>query len=481
MGVLDGLKPERVFYYFERLSSVPHGSGNTKAVSDICVEIAKELHLRYIQDEWNNVIVFKDASKGHENAEPVILQGHIDMVLAKTEDNPVDLTKEPIELVVDGEWVRANNTTLGGDNMIAVATAFAILEDDSFVHPAIEALFTVDEEVGMIGAHGVDTSCLRGRTLLNLDSEEEGIFTVGCSGGARFHGKMPVTRMGTSESVIEVVVDGLLGGHSGAEIDKGRGMSHRLMARFLYAALDNVEFRLIDMYGGSAGNAIPDKTTCYISIKPQQMENFMTLVAQYDGFYKNELKTSDPGVRLTARKADSDKAPIELEETRNIVKLLNFLPYGIQAMSFEMPGLVQTSLNMGVIEMEESCLNFHYAVRSCIESQKQELLSRMQGLVTMMGGSCEVGGDYPGWEVSTNSKIRRICQEVSTEYMGKEPVVTAIHAGLECGLLISKMPGLDAVSYGPDLRDIHSPRERLNIKSVERMYDMTKMILERLA
>ncbi|MBP5306194.1 MAG: aminoacyl-histidine dipeptidase [Lachnospiraceae bacterium] len=476
---IKSLKPARVFEYFEYLSSVPHGSGNTKAISDLCVKFAKEHGLKYIQDDMNNVIIFKEASKGYENSTPVILQGHLDMVCAKEDDYDIDMAVTPIKLMCDGEFLYADRTSLGGDNIIAVASILSILDDDSVKAPAIEAVFTVDEETGMFGAAALDTSVLKGKTLINLDSEEEGVFTVGCAGGARYNADFPVNREDAfSSKYFEIVIDGLLGGHSGCDIDKERGMSHRLMARLLFDASKHVNLRLVKLFGGKFDNVIPLKTTAVVAIKRKDVDLFLNIVKEYEEIFKNEFKTSDPDIRTTVKEIDCNEKAVNSGDTVKILKLLNILPYGIQNMSMDIKGLVETSLNMGVLDLKDDSLHFSYSVRSSVGSRKEELISRLNTIVELFGGRYEVSGKYPAWEYAKESKIRDLCCKSYKDITGKDAVISATHGGLECGLLIDKIPGLDAVSFGPDLRDVHSVREKLGIKSTERMYELVLKILE---
>ena len=480
MKFTENCKPLSVFKYFELLSSVPHGSGNTKAISDICVDFAKKLGLEYYQDDLNNVIIYKKGSKGKENAEPVIIQGHLDMVCAKNPDDPIDMAKEPIKLVIDGEYLRADNTSLGGDDAIAVAMALAILDDDSLSHPPIEAVFTTDEETGMYGASGLDASRLRGRRMLNIDSEEEGVFTVGCAGGMRTNCEIPVSREKYGDGLVsyEIIISGLLGGHSGGEIDKERGNSNKLMSRFLYNAAVDMPMRLISLEGGTFDNVICGKTTATVAVSGLDADRFEKLAVSYDKIYKNELSTSDPGVTLSFSKSNCKAATVTLPDTMKILKALYISPYGVQNMSMDIKGLVQTSLNLGILKLTEKSIKYSFLIRSSLATQKKELYDRVKTVTELFGGTIKKHSDYPEWEYKKVSPLRDTALEAFRQTYGKEATITATHGGLECGFFSSKLPGLDCISYGPELYDIHSVRERLGIASVGRVYELTCKILE---
>ena len=476
----ENCKPLSVFKFFEELSSVPHGSGNTKAISDLCVEFAKRRGLLCYRDELNNVIIYKDGSAGRENEEPVIIQGHLDMVCAKHPDDPMDMSVEPIKLVIDGDYLRAEKTSLGGDDTIAVAMALAIIDSRSLSHPPIEAVFTTDEETGMFGAAGLDVSRLRGKRILNIDSEEEGVFTAGCSGGMRANCEIPLKREKFGDGLVSytVTVSGLLGGHSGCDIDKERGSSTKLISRFLYKASKFLPLRLIDLQGGEFDNVIPSKTTATVAVSEIDGDRFEKLAAEYDGIYKHEFSVSDPGVTLNVCKSGVKADTATVKDTENLLTALYIMPQGIQNMSSDIKGLVQTSLNMGIIKLEKDCLKYSFAVRSSVLSQKKELLDRIAAITEQAGGSVSTHGEYPGWEYKKVSPLRDAALAAYRDVYGGEAVITATHGGLECGLFADKIPGLDCISYGPELHDIHSVNERLGIASVKRVYDLTCRILE---
>ena len=480
MGVLTGLKPEKVFAYFERLCSVPHGSGNTKIISDLCVGFAKELGLKYRQEACNNVIIWKDGSAGYEKAEPIILQGHIDMVCAKTDDCTKDMAKEGLDLRTDGEWVWADKTSLGGDNGIAVAMILAILADDTLPHPPLEAVFTVDEEVGMDGAFALDCSDLKGKKLMNLDSEEEGVFTVSCAGGLRADCTLPgkLEPLG-SESCFRVTLSGLQGGHSGGDINKGRGSANALMGRVLYSAMEKFPgLRLAAMQGGKFDNVICSRCDAVAAIPAGKAADFELFIREFDAVLKNEYAGCDDGVTLVCAKTD-DIPAVSAETTSVMLHTLLALPQGVEAMNVDFPGLVQTSLNLGVIHLMKDGLHFTYSIRSCIASQKQMLAQRVHAIVEFVGGTVTERSAYPGWQYARESKFRELVLDAYRDITGTEGKIEATHGGLECGLFIEKIPGLDAISLGPELHDVHSVRERLNVPSTERVYELVCEVLRR--
>ena len=480
MAVLAGLKPEKVFEFFEMLCSVPHGSGNTKQISDLCVRFAEERGLRHKQDELNNVIIWKDATPGYENAEPLILQGHIDMVCAFEPDCGIDMKTDGLKLVVDGDWIRAYKTSLGADNGIGVAIAMALLDDDTLRHPRLEALFTTDEETGMFGADGVDLSILEGHNLVNLDSEEEGKLTVSCAGGVRvdctFSADWEETPAGWK--CFEVVIDGLKGGHSGAEIDKGRASATQLMGRFLYRAEKETGLRIALMEGGTFTNVIPLYCRSIVAVPADQAEHFAALCMADEAMFQNEYATADPSLRMKAAPAETAAKVFSAARTRNLLNMLLLAPYGVEAMSMDIHGLVQTSMNLGVVKTGEEGIGLYFSLRSSIGSQKEMLAERLQALCALSGASFCTHDPYPAWAFKKESRLREAMSAACKEVFGREPGITATHGGLECGLFMEKRPDFDCVSLGPDLREVHSVRERLSISSTERLYNIMRSFVE---
>ena len=481
MAALSALKPEKVFYYFEKLCSVPHGSGNTKQISDLCAGFARELGLRYRQDEVNNLVIWKEGSRGYENAAPIILQGHIDMVCAKTEDCAKDMARDGLDVRTDGEWVWADKTSLGGDNGIAVAMILAILSDDTLAHPPIEAVFTVDEEVGMDGAFALDCSDLKGRALLNLDSEEEGVFTVSCAGGVRLDCALDMAQepLPAGMSGYRVTIAGLKGGHSGMNINEGRGNANCLMARTLYSAMERFRsLRVSELAGGQFDNVICLRNDALIALDSTDAAAFEAFIKEFDATLKNEYAGCDDGISLTCEKAEVPSA-VSTVSTTLLLHVLLALPQGVQAMSVDFPGLVQTSLNLGVMHTDEDGVKFTFSVRSSIASQKEMLVQRVRSIVEFAGGTVSERSSYPGWQYDRHSALRARVQEVYHDLTGCEGGIEATHGGLECGLFIEKIPGLDALSMGPELHDVHSVNERLNVASTARVYALVCEILKR--
>ena len=480
--ITANLKPQKVFEYFEKMCSVPHGSGNTKQISDLLAGFARDLGLKYRQDELNNLIVWKDASPDRQGSAPVILQGHMDMVCTKEAWVEKDMAKDGLDLVIDGDWLKANGTSLGGDDGIAVAIAFAILEDNTLSHPPIEVVITVDEEVGMDGAFGIDLSDIKGRRMMNIDSEEEGVVTVSCAGGVRADSFIPAHLMKLEEgyTAFGLTVSGLLGGHSGCEIDKGRGNAVKLMSRVLFAAAERFEgFRLCNIKGGRFDNVICPECDAVAAVPSSAAGDFKAFVNEFDKIFKNEYAAADPGVELKIDPAEAFEAYNELDSIK-IVEALFMLPQGVIEMSRDFKDLPQTSLNLGVITSDADGVHYSNSIRSSITTQKEYVLARVKAVTESKGGTVTTRGTYPGWAYNRDSKFRATLMDVYKKQTGREAAIAATHGGLECGLFIEKLPGLDCLSIGPDMRDIHSSAERLNIPSVERLYSLITAFLAEL-
>lgn len=475
---LAGLQPASVFRYFEEICAIPHGSGNTKQISDYLVSFAKEQGIRYIQDDLNNVILFGDASCGYEDHPTVVLQGHMDMVCEKDADCPINMDTDGLDIDHDDTCVYAKGTTLGGDNGIAVAYALALLADKSIPHPPLEVIITVDEETGMYGAAGIDLSMLKGRTLINLDSEDEGIFTVACAGGARATLKLPVERRAVYGPCVKLTVDGLQGGHSGVEIHKKRANANKVMGELLSRVQNLMPVCITKLEGGAKDNAIPRSCSVTLVALGMYIERINDITAQLEKEIKEQY--DEPEVRIWGDDVDAlGGNALTTEASSQVIAMLNSVPNGVQAWSADIPGLVQTSLNLGVMRLDEE-LRLTFAVRSSVNQEKRDLLEKLKGIADMFNGSYSDTGDYPAWEYKKDSKLRDLMVKIYTEKFGKEPEVVAIHAGLECGLLSDKMPGLDCVSIGPDMHDIHTSRERLEIESTRRTWEFMLDVLKEL-
>ncbi len=475
---LAGLAPASVWGYFEQLCAIPHGSGNTKAISDYLVSFAKERGLRYVQDSLNNVIIFKPGSVGYENHAPVILQGHMDMVCEKDEECPVDMQTQGLDVTHDGEYVFAKGTSLGGDDGVAVAYSLALLASNDIPHPPLEVIFTVDEEVGMEGAADIDVSMLQGRTMLNLDNEEEGVFTVSCAGGIRSALSLPVERRVVYGPCVKLTVEGLQGGHSGVEIHKKRANANKVMGEFLDRVQKLMPLCITKISGGAKDNAIPRSCQVTLVAMGMYIERINDVAAQL----QKELRENYDEPEAVVRGDDVDAMggnALTTESTAKVIALLNAAPNGVQSWSADIEGLVQTSLNLGIVTLDKE-FKMIFAIRSSVNREKMEVLGRLKELAQFYGASTEERGDYPAWEYKKDSDLREKVVSLYTKMYGKAPEVTAIHAGLECGLFGEKLPGLDCISFGPDMKDIHTSKEKLHIASTERVWNFLLYVLKNL-
>ena len=475
---LAGLEPASVFAYFEEICSIPHGSRNTKLISDYLVAFAQKHGIRYFQDELNNVVMFQEGTCGMEDHEPVIIQGHMDMVCEKDEDCPINMDTDGLDVTHDGEYVFARGTTLGGDDGIALAYALAILADKSIPHPPLEVIFTVDEEIGMEGAAGVDLSSLKGRTLINIDSEEEGIFTVSCAGGARGTVSLPVSRHAVYGPCVKLTVEGLQGGHSGVEIHKNRANANKIMGEFLGRVQKLMPLCLTGLSGGSKDNAITRSCTATMVCMGMYIERINDVAEQLQKEVREQYDEPEAVIRGDDVDALGGNA-LSTQDTAKVIALLNAAPNGVQAWSQDIPGLVQTSLNLGVASLGEE-FKMTFAVRSSVNREKVELLNRLRELAAFYDGNYSEMGNYPAWEYKKDSHLRDTMVRIYKDMFAKDPEVVAIHAGLECGLLSEKLPGLDCVSIGPEMHDIHTSRERLGIASTERTWNFLLEVLKAL-
>lgn len=479
--VLEDLKPQAVFKYFEDLTRIPHGSGNEKALSDYLVSFAKEHNLEVIQDSALNVIIKKKATPGYENAPVVILQGHMDMVCEKNIGTDHDFEKDPLKLRIDGDYVYATGTTLGADNGIAVAYAMAVLASTDIPHPALEVLITTEEETGMGGATNLDPKNIEGRMLINIDSEEEGKLLVSCAGGLRDKVRLPIKWEDNCDCFEDysIKIRGLKGGHSGMEINKERGNSNKLMGRILMELLDKAEYRIIALNGGSKNNAIPREMDAIIAIDKEKEEFLKEKIQVLNAVFKNELKATDPEVRIEVEKLNkkADKV-FSKESTLKAVKLLYLIPNGIQSMSVEIPGLVQSSTNLGVVTTNENAVTYDSAVRSSIGTLKEDILLQTVTIAELLGAEVLTESSYPEWQYDSESKIRKLFEKVYKDMNGKEPEIVAIHAGVECGLFKEKFGDIDMISFGPNLYDVHTPDEHASISSIQNMWDYLLAVLK---
>ena len=470
-------QPTNVFKFFLDLTKIPRGSGNTKAVSDYCVEFAKSRNLWYNQDSFNNVIIKKDASEGYENYAPVILQGHLDMVCEKNTDCSIDFEKDALNIETDGEFIFAKGTTLGADDGIAIAYALAILDSDNLEHPPLEVVLTSDEETGMDGAMALDASLLTAKTLLNIDSEQEGIFTVSCAGGLNVTGELKVDFTKESKSGFEITISGLMGGHSGVEIDKKRANANIIAGRLLEKLCETENIRLSSINGGLKHNAIPSE--CNVTIACDN--DIESIISKFEKSVKEEYSLADPNLEIKAKGFTNKTIFIaSFDETKNIASLLANMPDGIYTMSEDIEGLVKTSSNLGILETNKNGLFMLSSVRSSDEAEKESYSEIIKNHMVSHKIIAQKGEEYPAWEYLQNSPLRTTLCKVFEEMYQKAPVTEAIHAGLECGIFCGKIPGLDCVSFGPDIFDIHTPKERLSIKSTERTWKFLIKVLANL-
>ena len=476
-NVLDNLNPSLVFKYFEEISQIPRGSGNEKQISDYLYKFAKDLNLEVIQDDYLNILIRKPATKGYENCPGVILQGHMDMVCEKNKDVDHDFEKDPIELKIVDDMIYANGTTLGADNGIAVAMSLAILASNDLAHPALEVLITSNEEAGMTGAMGLDGSIFNGKYIINLDSEEEGYLLVSCAGGNRSYVTLPLTFKPIAEDkqVLLLEVKGLLGGHSGMDIVKQRANSNVTMGRILNSL--GVEFDLVEVNGGSKNNAIPRECEAKIVVNKDQVDALKNSVSKIEEILKHEFRSTDANLQVVVSESNADKA-LSDDCKSKVILLLNLIPNGIQTQSMEIEGLVESSTNLGVVKTENNIMSFESAVRSSVATLRENINNKTKLIADYVGANFENTDGYPAWEYAKDSKLEQLCIDVYEKLTGKKPIITAIHAGLECGLLLDKMPGCEAISMGPDMFEVHTPNEHLSISSVKNVYEYLLEVLK---
>lgn len=480
MGALSELKPEQVFRYFEEICSIPHTSHHEKELSDYCIRFARERGYDCTQDEMGNVIIIAEATPGYENAEAVIVQGHLDMVGDKIDGCDIDMEKEGPRVYIDDDYIRADGTTLGGDNGIAVAYALALLDatDGSIPHPRVEVVLTVCEEVGLLGAAAMDLSSCQARRMLNIDSEVEGILTAGCAGGRRACCHIPVKRISRTGLSCRLELSGLMGGHSGMEIDKGRANAVILLGRFLMLLKENMSYDLIALNAGVKENVIPKSGSAEILIAPDEKDILQMTIEKFREHMEAEYGKTDPIIHLglAAEKTGTFSA-LDKDSLLRALTAFNLMPNGVQAMSMDLPGLVETSINTGIAELVDDELILRQSIRSSVSSAKELISQRVALLAEQLGGQVDFKGDYPAWPYARTSKLRDQCVAVFKQQYGYEPKIELMHAGLECGIFSGKLPGLDCISFGPNLFDVHTPGEHASISSIARVWEYLKAIL----
>jgi dipeptidase D len=480
-SAIDGLKPEPLWRYFAEVAHIPRGSKNEAAIAKYVMETAKRLGLSAKQDKFGNVAVKKAASPGREHVRSIALQGHLDMVCEKNADTVHDFAKDPIEIVRKGNTLMANGTTLGGDNGIAVATNLAIMEDKSLVHGPLEFLFTVDEETGLTGASNLGTDFIESKTLLNLDSEEEGALYVGCSGGRDTMGTWRVNfeKAPAQTVAVQLKVNGLRGGHSGLEIDKSRGNAIKIANRVI-VRLSDLGARLSKIEGGNKRNAIPRETVAVLFMPAKKLKDAQALVEKWNSIIRVEYATVDKdlSITLTELKGTRKGTVIRKSRQKTICQTITALPHGVTKMSGDISGLVETSTNVAVINTTRSAIVLATSQRSSVASELAEMVETVSATFELGGAEIEHSDGYPGWKPNLDSPVLRLAKDTYKSLYGKEPEVKAIHAGLECGIIGERFPGMDMVSFGPTLEGVHSPDEKIYIDTVEKFWDFLLAILK---
>jgi dipeptidase D len=482
MNDILNLKPKRVFYYFDEICKIPHPSKKEEKIVAWLLETGKALGLEAKRDKIGNVLISKPATKGKENVTPVIFQSHVDMVCEKNSDTVFDFDKDVIQPYVDGEWLKAKGTTLGADDGIGVAIQLALLEANDIEHGPIECLFTVDEETGLTGAKNLEAGFMKGKMLLNLDSEDEGEFFIGCAGGKDTQAILDIEweeKMPKDVIAYNIYVKGLLGGHSGDDINKGRGNAVKLLNRILWNAYQEYDLNIAEMDAGNLRNAIAREGSAHIIIPQKNKKTFENYLLEMDKTYKHELRVTDPGVTVAFEEAKMPKKILcELLQI-DLMNALYVCPHGVLAMSQDIKDFVETSTNLASVKFKEGRIYISTSQRSSLESKKQDAVDMVSASFYTIGADEVNHGDgYPGWTPNPNSEVLKVLTQAYQNLFKKAPDVKAIHAGLECGLFSEKYPGLDMVSYGPTLRGVHSPDEKLKIDTVQEVWDLTVEFLK---
>ncbi len=483
MTFVSELEPKEIWQHFDKILTIPRGSKNESAIREYVIEVAQKHDLEYKQDAAGNVVVRKPATQGHEKASIVILQSHLDMVNEKNAEVEHDFSKDPIKPQRDGEYLKASGTTLGADNGIGVATALAIMESKDFEHGPLELLFTVDEETGLTGASNLAPDLLKGRRLINLDTEEEGVFYVGCAGGAGMNLTLPLKfqHVPPNSVALEVKLHGLRGGHSGVDIHLQRGNAIKLLARMLFSLSRSFPFYMANINGGNMHNAIPREAFATLLVDQNQRGDVEKRLQELFQAIREEFKPADPDMQLTVSESSVTDQVFDKETQQKVLGLLNALPHGVIAMSYDIPDLVETSSNLATVNVEDTQLLIHVSNRSSVATALQGLQERIAAIGMLAGAKIEELEGYPGWKPNLDSPLLKIARDVFQQVFGKEPEVKAVHAGLECGIIGEKYPGMDMISIGPQIEFPHSPDERVKISSVGDFYKFLKALLERLA
>ncbi len=478
MSKLNDLKPIKVFRYFRDICSIPHGSGNMKQISNYCIDFAKRNSLEYYTDDANNVVIYKKGTYGYEDSEPIILQGHLDMVCQKTDDSDVDFATHGLNIFMDNNLIGAKDTTLGADNGIAVAMILAILEDNKIKHPPIEAVFTTDEEIGMLGALELDMSVLKSKLMINLDAEEDDTVTVSCAGGSEICAKLATDRKVEKGYKVSVSLKGLRGGHSGVEINNGRANASIIAGR-IFCELNSEDYEIINLFGGDKANAITN--SFYAELCVADYDSFKNKFLKISEKIKLEIQSREPEFYAEISLLENSQTEIKVfadNLKEDVIYILGCCPNGVMEMSYDISGLVETSLNLGVLKTDDEFVTFNFALRSNKMSALSTLETKLKKFISKTSATADLFGRYPAWEYNRNSSLQTIYRDVYRDYTGEEPKVESIHAGLECGVFSSQIDGIDCIAIGPQLYDVHTVNERLSISSTEKIYNILLSILQ---
>lgn len=479
---IKNLEPKRVFEIFDEFSKIPHGSYNIDAISDWVVSFAQKHNLEYIQDDDKNVVVFKPATKGFENVDTLMIQGHLDMVCSKVNDSKFDFKKDPLDLYVDGDFLKANGTTLGADDGVAIAFALAILTDETLQAGPIEAIFTVNEEVGLLGAASISADMLKGKYMINIDSPEESSIVVSCAGGQDAEILIPINKIPCNHNSYKLIVDGLNGGHSGEHINSGLANANKILIEVLTEISKITELRIELISGGVADNVIPSYAEAVIQIKENELLNINSLLVHLNETLKKQYEQADKNINLRLIEFnESTNNVFDPETTDKLLSFVNTSPNGVVKMSRDIENLVETSLNLGIIKTEDKNISLIISMRSSVDSEKKKLFERLAAISLAHGAIMRDLGGYPGWDFNKESVLQDLCKNTYKELYNKDLRIEAIHAGLECGIFSGKIKNLDCISMGPDVFDIHTINERLSISSTQRSYEFLKNVIKRFA
>ncbi len=479
-SVLGHLKPELVWYHFEEICKYPRPSKKEEKIAEYVVSVGKRLGLQTEKDKFGNIVIRKPATPGKENLKTVVLQGHIDMVCEKNRDVEHDFDKDPIYPYIDGDWVKAKGTTLGADNGIGVACALAVLESKDIEHGPLECLFTLDEETGLTGASSLKKNWLKADILINMDSEDLGTLFIGCSGGkntaATFKAKLE--KAPRNYSAYELKVAGLKGGHSGLEIHVGRGNAVKILNRAIWSYSQENKIRLAEINGGNKHNAIPREAFAVVLVPKNDEKKLKKFIAKYNETVKAEYVSVEPDLVVSMEKHSAPEKVIDEKTQKHLLNALYAIPHGVIKMSNDIPGLVETSTNLAVVETKGKNVNIVTSQRSPVYSENVDITNMVSSVLKLAGAEISYGDGYPGWAPDIHSDILKVFKSTFTKMYGKEPEVTAIHAGLECGIIKEKYPDMDMISFGPTMRDVHSPAEKLQISTVPEFYNQLKTVLK---